>query len=160
MISFSLPMNAVNLKIARFYEDGEHVKVAVSGNKIVVNLTHGLTIFRIDVEGIARAFTDKEWRDLAEQIKSTLKGAKIREFTDLAIGIQPLRSKDIHLRINPIEFDLIRNASREDHRSISDFIRMAALEKAEQVLEIKSEFKKRLKLESKRKLSQETEIYG
>jgi len=157
MPSFTLRLNDTNYKIAKLYEDGENIKTAISGDSITVSFAYGMTILRMEVDAI-KTLTDKEWRNLAKEIKSTLKGAKIRELTDLAIRISPLKTKDVHLRISPLELELIRKAAEKVHKSTPDFIRMTALEKADQVLIAKTEIEERVK--SKLKRPQETEIYG
>jgi hypothetical protein len=157
MASFVLRMTERNLKIADFIGTEPHVVTRREDDRIQIEFGGMLSISRIEIDA-AIGLTDKEWRELGREIKKTLKGAKVREFSDLAIGIWPVRKGGIFIRVNDFEKELLERAAKTEHRSISDFIRMAALEKADQVLIMKTAIEKRVK--SKLKRPQETEIYG
>lgn len=158
MPSFILPLNEINKKIVDFYEGCDRVEAKKRDGRIFVYFNGGLTILRMEVDAAAGSITDKEWRDLIRDIKKTLKGAKIRGFSDIDIRIYPLRTEYAHLRLDPLEKELILDAAKTEHRSLSDFVRMAALEKADQVLIKKSMIKERV--EATKKQAKETEIYG
>lgn len=136
MPRFTLKLTDRNLKIAEFLEDAErHIKTIRQKDSVTIKFGSGLTIFRLEISCITGGITDAEWKDLAKEIKSTLIGAKIREFSDQVIGIRPLRNRGVYIRLNAIEESLIREAAKLEGRTLSDFIRMAALRASDEVLE-------------------------
>jgi hypothetical protein len=133
MPSFRLRINELNLKIAERLEASEHfVKIKKDG-EIHVEFQYGLTISRIALGDVSKDLTEKDWRNLANEIKNTLVGAKIREYSDQIIGIQPLRTEWIHVRVNPVEKALILDAAKLQKRRVADFARIALLKAADEV---------------------------
>ncbi len=131
MASFKLRINEKNLKIAQFMEvAGKAVKVLQENGDILVKFRYGLNISRLEVGSIIKGFTDGDWRAFVEEIKSTLKGAKIREASDMVVRLRSLRTEDIHIRLDPLERETIEEAARLEGKSLSDFIRAAALRRA------------------------------
>jgi len=158
MASFTLKATERNLKIADYLSVEPHLKISREREHIRVEFGGMLSISRLEIDAVAGGIADKEWRELAKEIRQTLAGAKIREFTDIIIGIWPLRKEGVFVRLDSFEKRLIQEAAETEHRTISDFVRMAALEKADQALIKKSMIKKRV--EATKKQTRETEIYG
>jgi hypothetical protein len=69
------------------------------------------------------------------QIKRTLVGAKVRDFNSALIGIHPLRTERVYIRLDPLEKALIADAAKIEQKTITDFIRAAALRMAEEVFD-------------------------
>jgi len=131
---FRLRANELNLRIAERLEASERfVKVKKENGEIRVEFQYGLTISRITLGSVSRELSEKDWRNLVKEIKSTLVGAKIRECSDQMIGIQALRTQWIHIRVNPVEKALILDAAKAQGRTIADFVRIASLKVADEV---------------------------
>jgi len=134
--SFKLNANKLNEMIAKRLEETErYVDVRLEAGTIHVEFQYGLTISRLTLGEIAKELSDRDWRNLAKEIKSTLVGAKVRELNDQTIGIQPIRTEWIHVRVNPIEKALIADAAKARGKTIADFVRIAALKVAEEVFQ-------------------------
>lgn len=142
MPSFVLEATERNLKIAELVGSRRYVKVNKQNNSILVQFEEGLMFSRIEVDDATEGITDREWRNLAKEIKRSLKGAKVRELTDQIMGIQPLRKEGIFLRLTPIERSLIRKAAKLEHRTVSDFTRMAVLNAADNIFDRKRTLEK------------------
>ena len=136
MPSFKLPLNKKYQRIAEALQNtkGDYVDVSTERDKIVVSFEDGLIITRFDLGEVGRELTDKDWIALYKEVKSSLTGAKVRDFNMELIGIHPLKTRFIGIRLTPIERGLIEEAARIEQMSLTDFVRVAALRVADQVI--------------------------
>ena len=133
MPSFTLKVNKRNLAIAKSLEKKNGVKVTVENGEIKVTFDAGLLISRIfDLEELR--LTDPQWSRLMKEIKKTLVGAKIRDFDGETIGIHPLMTEQIRIRIDPLSKATIKEAAKIAQMTITDFMRTAALMMADQII--------------------------
>lgn len=150
MTSFTLPENELNMRIAKALKEKneQYVKTRIHEGKIEVAFAEGLIIHRSDIDISSGVdLTDKEWNTLAKEIKKTLKEAKT--FHDKkTIEIMPLKTKMVCVRFNPIDIGLIKEAAKLQKRTISEFIRMAAIERMREVF-AEEKFKKTVKEEKR-----------
>jgi uncharacterized protein (DUF1778 family) len=141
MTAFSISRNERHERFAEFLKAlGLASAVRKTADRIEVELPAGFHLLRMEVDR-AVSFTDREWRNLVKEIKKSVRGARV--IADNAhLRLEPHRTHVIVLRVTPIERGLIKRAAEIEHRSISDFVREAALEKADSVLVV-SERQKR-----------------
>jgi len=153
MTTFSISKNERHEKFADFLQNlGLVTTVRKTAHRIEVELPAGFHLLRMEVDG-AVPFTDREWRNLVKEIKKSVKGARV--IADNAhLRLEPHRTQVIVLRVTPIERGLIKRAAEIEHRSVSDFVREAALERADSVLVVSERQKK----EEKPSAKQETEF--
>jgi len=136
MPHFTLRLNKANLKIAEAIKNAaDDVKVDVQDGFIRVSFKYGLNISRLELGPVGNDLTPNQWNALAKEIRQTLVGAKVREFNSMLIGIHPLRTERIDIRLDPLEKALIKDAARIEQKSITDFIRAAALRVADEVFD-------------------------
>jgi hypothetical protein len=136
MPSFKLPLNKKYQRIteALLEAKGDYVTINVENDRIVVSFEDGLVITRFDLGEIGKELTDKDWNALCREVKSSLTGAKVRDFNTELIGIHPLKTKFMGIRLTSIERKLIEEAARIEQTSLTDFVRVAALRVADQVI--------------------------
>jgi len=133
---FTLRLNKTNLRIAEAIKNAvDGVKVDVREDGILVSFDYGLNISRLELGSVGMDLTPGQWNALAREIKKTLVGAKVREFNSMLIGIHPLKTERIDIRLDPLEKALIVDAARIEQKSITDFIRTAALRLADEVFD-------------------------
>ena len=155
MPMFKLRINENNRKIADFLEAAERgVEVLQDGKNILVKFKYGLHISRLEIGSIIREFTDNDWRSLIKEIKNTLTGAKLQMVSDVSIGMRPLRTEDVHIRLDPLERETIEEAAVMEGRSLSDFIRSAALKRASEVFD-----REKARRMAERKRREESHMY-
>jgi len=155
MPSFRLKLNKRNLAIANALKEakGDYVTIQEKGNEIDISFKEGLIITRFDLGDIGKELTDSGWNALLREIKKTLSGAKVRDFNSELIGIHPLRTEIISMRLTPLERSFIEDAAEIEERSLTDFIRTAALMMANEVLNME----KLRRLEEERKQQEQEE---
>jgi len=135
LTSFTLAENKLNTKIAEALKEKnkQYVKTAIREGRIEVTFAEGLIIHRSDIDILTDIdLTDEEWNTLAKEIKETLKGARMFH-NKKTIEIVPLKTRMICIRFNPIDMEIIKDAAKDEKRTISDFIRVAAIERAQEI---------------------------
>lgn len=141
---FELHMNENNLKIAEFLKaSGKCSEVRHENDRIIVKFKFGFTIHRLHIGSIIKGFTDRDWRLLTNEIRRTISGARVCELSDLAIGIHPLKTELIRVRMDPLEKETLQEAAVLAGKSLSEFIRSAALKEASEVFDKKTVTKRR-----------------
>jgi hypothetical protein len=154
MTTFIISATERNRRFAEFLKKlGIATSFIEREDKIQVELPAGFHLLRASVEDAVGNLTDIEWRNLIKEIKRTVKGARVIA-DNLRFQLVPYRTQRLFLRISPIERGLIKRAAEIEHRSISDFVREATLEKADSVLVVSERQKK----EEKPRAKQETEF--
>jgi len=150
MPSFKLKLNKRNVAIAKILEKKSDygVKVTEENGEVKVTFNAGLLISRIFDLGELK-LTDSQWARLMKEIRKTLVGAKIRDFDGETIGIHPLMTEQVRVRIDPLSKATIEEAARIAQMTVSDFLRMAGLRMAEQI--INEEQARKLEERQKRK---------
>jgi len=139
MPSFRLSLNPKHLAIAEYLQSAERgVKFEVKDREIAVEFEYGFAVFRIEVTSLVPDLTDADWGNLISEIKRTVSGAKVREFSNMSFGVRPTRVHDIHVRLDAAERHLIEEAAVLDGKSLSEFIRSTALKAASEVLNRKT----------------------
>ena len=136
MTSFTLHKDKCNLRIAGAIkeENKDYVQIHTENEELHISFQAGLTITRSAIEdALKREMPNEEWKALANEIKKTLSGGKIREFNENIIGISPLKTERIFIRLSPLEKTFIAEAAKQEGRTISDFVRIAAIERAREV---------------------------
>jgi hypothetical protein len=136
MPHFILKLNKRNLEIAEAIKKvADGVKVEVLEDGIRASFDYGLDISRLELGSAGVNLTPSQWNALAREIKRTLVGAKVRDFNSALIGIHPLKTERIYIRLDPLEKALIADAAKIEQKTITDFIRAAALRMAEEVFD-------------------------
>jgi len=136
MTSFTLHKDKCNVRIAKAIkeENKDYVQINTENEELHISFQAGLTIIRSAIEdALKKEISDEEWKALAYEIKKTLSGGKIREFNKNIIGISPLKTERIFIRLDPLEKTFITEAAKQEGRTISDFVRLAAIERARDV---------------------------
>jgi len=125
MIHFEIRATPLNLQIAGFLERAHDVKAKI-GRTIAISSQknpYGLKLSKLEMGSAILDLTDNDWRLLGKDIKRTLRGGKIRAFTNWVIEIEPLRTRRVYVRLTPFEEEEIKEAARAEKKTISDFIR-------------------------------------
>lgn len=131
---FTLKKNRRNVAIAEAIKSAyDDVKVSVQKDRIYISFKYDVTFSVLDLNTYAIA-TDEHWRSFMKEIKRTLTGAKIREFNKLIIGISPLRTRRLYIRLTPSEKNLMRKAAEISGTTVTDFARTAILNAAGETL--------------------------
>ena len=136
MPMFKLRATENNLRIAEFLETAERgVKVERHRDEILVKFKYGFTITLLEVGSIIRGFTRRDWRNLIKEAKETIVGGKVQEFSDASFGVRPTKSERIYIRLDPLEKETIQEAAVLEGKSLSEFIRSAALKAASEAFD-------------------------
>jgi uncharacterized protein (DUF1778 family) len=139
MPSFRLSLNPKHLAIAKYLKSAEReLKFEVKNHEIIVEFEYGFTVFKVEVASLIPDFTDADWSNLISEIKRTVTGAKVREFSSMSFGVRPTRVHDIHVRLDATEKHLLEEAAVLDGKSLSEFIRSTALKAASEILNRKT----------------------
>lgn len=139
MPSFRLSLNPKHLAIAEYLKSAERgLKFEVKNREIIVEFEYGFTVFRVEVASLVPDFTDADWSNLISEIKRTVFGAKVREFSSMSLGVRPTRVHDIHVRLDAAERHLLEEAAVLDGKSLSEFIRSTTLKAASEILNRKT----------------------
>jgi len=141
MPKFKLPKNEINIKLSELLR-AEGCRVTNEQHHIIIEFNFGLNIFRVEAGSALGGLTDHEWRTLIDNIKNTLKGAKVRRADDMVIRIAPVKSEVIRLRVNPQEKELIRKAAALKGKTLSDFIRSVVLKAVDEAFAEESQERK------------------
>lgn len=59
----------------------------------------------------------------------------MRVFSNMSFGLRPLKTYDVHVRLDPAERNIIEEAATLDGKNLSEFIRNAALKAASEVFD-------------------------
>jgi uncharacterized protein (DUF1778 family) len=166
MIRFEIRATPLNLQIAGYLERAHDVKTKI-GQRIVVSSEgnpYGLKLSKLEMGSAILDLTDNDWRLLGKEVRRTVRGGKVREFTNWIIDIEPLRTQRVYVRLTPFEEEEIREAAKVEKKTISDFIRGKVLQGVaetsnretilRQVLARKREQRERERTEKSRKAPQ------
>ncbi len=137
-MSFRLKNNEKNATIAEYLQATENVLVERNEKEIVVKFDHGFTITRLELGSIIRDLTDSDWRELINEVKGTIKGGKVEVFSHMSFGVRPTRSELLIIRLDPSEKQILQEAATLEGKTLSEFVRNAALRVAGEVFNRKS----------------------
>lgn len=127
-------MTKRNLAVAEWLKrTSENVKVVREKNVIKVFFEETLVIPHVDL-AVQIGISIEEWRVLAREIKETLENGRLHEHGDEILSIRPLRTESLHIRLTPVEDEFIRRAAEFKHATLSEFVRRAILNAAEEVI--------------------------
>lgn len=113
------------MQVASYLEQAEDVRTKI-GRTIAISSgknSYGLKLSKLEMGSVILDLTDNDWRLLGKEIKHTLHGGKVREFTNWVIDIEPLRTKRLFVRLTPFEEEEIKEAAKAEKKTVSDFIR-------------------------------------
>lgn len=155
MPMFKLRVTENNLRIAEFLEAAERaVKIEKREGEILVNFKYGFTVTFLEVGSIIKGFTRRDWRNLINEVKDTVVGAKVQEFSDVSFGLRPIKTERIYIRLDPLEKETIQEAAVLEGKSLSEFIRSAALRLASEAFDKKTAMRM-----AERKRKEESQSY-
>lgn len=137
MTHFTLSLHKKNMKIAKAIQRAniEYVELATQGDKITVSFKEGLQISRLELSSLGIDLSDNDWATLCKEIKKTLRGGKVRDFNSLIIGIRPLKTELLTIRLSPLEKSQMLEAAKIEGESVTSFIRTAALRRVSEVFD-------------------------
>ena len=155
MPTFSLSKTPTHASIAGYLRCLDpDIRVQETRKKILIELPYRVELSRLHLGSAIPTFTEADWRKLYREIHQTLRGAKLfppryrfNTKENWVIRFQWLRSKQLLLRLDPLEFATVRKAAKLAGTSVSEFVRRNAMQVANEVLENKAARKLRQRRE-------------
>jgi predicted DNA-binding protein len=132
-LKFKIKDNATNRKILSILKVDE---VSTDGKWLVVKNKYSLEFDKLVLGSAIPTLSDKEWLSLYRDVSRTLEGGRIwpakyrfdkRE--TWMFKIIPLKTKQLIVRMDPLEFEELKEAAKLAGKTISDFVR-GAVDKA------------------------------
>jgi len=135
MPSFILAKTPMNKRIIDFVTKSEEgLRVKEQTNKIRIEVPDGFELNRLYLESAISDFRENDWNQLFKEVAKTATGCKIHppryQFNPKkhwVVRFFWLRNKQVLLRLNSLEDDMIRKAAKLSKRNVSDFIRVATM---------------------------------
>lgn len=130
MPSFELRRSEVNAAVVDWLKKQAEIKVEDHKGSIRIYFSEMLSIPRVELH-----VSDDAWARLLSELRMTLNGGHLKVYRDEILTIHPVRNRCLQVRLDLLDDDLIRRAAGYARKTLSDFVREAALSEAKRVLE-------------------------
>lgn len=160
---FELLKDDINLAVTAFLEkthDG--IKVKVMRDKIKVKSNFAVELDKLELGSAIPALTDGDWAKIYRQIGKTLWGGRLwppsRNFDrdeTWVIRILLKKTKDIHMRFDPLDYESVKEAAKLSKASVSEFVRKAALAAVSMEFDKEASRRQRERQQEQKAVSQE-----
>jgi hypothetical protein len=140
-ILFELENTDVNRLVANFLSKAQDgIRVVVREGKIRIESEFSVEIDKLTLGSVVRELSDKDWVRLYRQISKSVENGRVwpprRNFDKdetWVIRVHRLKTRDIHIRLDHLEYSTLKEAAETAKKTLSDFIRSGALKLADEI---------------------------